>query len=432
MKLANMRRWIVLLIISVSGGVSFDLAYLRFVYQIPMVEHMGFTNMQVGLIMSTFGMSAILFYAPSGIIADKFSHKYMMTGSMLATGLLGLLMSTFPSFEVMIAIQFGFAITTILTLWSVTLKAASLLGSFEEQGAIMGWMEGMRGIGVMVLALLTMWVFTSMDKAGASANGLRSVILIYSIVYIALAALCWIFVDHGYGSEEVKRPQITMQDILGVLARKTTWLCSAIVMGVYSIYAILSYSTNYLVEHYGMNLATASFIGVLINKVFRAICGPAGGLITTYSPIKSSTRVLRLGAILSLATIMGLIFLNRNPQSVGLAIGLILVVTFVCMASRGLYWATIGEVKTPLHITGTTIGVVSVLGFLPDIFVYPVVGHWQDTLPAEQAYQNMWLMAFAAMSLVVIATTLLYREIRQQKSNDEQSEAQLQAESYGK
>ncbi len=32
------RRWITLVIISFIGGVSFDLAYFRYIYQIPMAQ----------------------------------------------------------------------------------------------------------------------------------------------------------------------------------------------------------------------------------------------------------------------------------------------------------------------------------------------------------------------------------------------------------
>ena len=90
------RRWITLAIISFSGGVSFDLAYLRYIYQIPMAKFMGFSNTEIGLIMSTFGIAAIIFYAPSGVIADKFSHRKMITSAMIITGLLGLIMATYP------------------------------------------------------------------------------------------------------------------------------------------------------------------------------------------------------------------------------------------------------------------------------------------------------------------------------------------------
>lgn len=149
------RRWITLAIISFSGGVSFDLAYLRYIYQIPMAKFMGFSNTEIGLIMSTFGIAAIILYAPSGVIADKFSHRKMITSAMIITGLLGLLMATYPPLWVMLCIQIAFAITTILMLWSVSIKAASLLDDHSEQGKIMGWMEGLRGVGVMSLAVFT-------------------------------------------------------------------------------------------------------------------------------------------------------------------------------------------------------------------------------------------------------------------------------------
>ena len=69
-------------------------------------------------------------------------------------------------------------------LWSLSIKAASLLGDHSEQGKIMGWMEGLRGVGVMSLAVFTMWVFSRF--APDDSNSLKAVILIYSVVYILL------------------------------------------------------------------------------------------------------------------------------------------------------------------------------------------------------------------------------------------------------
>ncbi|MCS0953950.1 hypothetical protein NXZ59_26410, partial [Escherichia coli] len=45
-----------------ANPVSFDLAYLRYIYQIPMAKFMGFSNTEIGLIMSTFGIAAIILY----------------------------------------------------------------------------------------------------------------------------------------------------------------------------------------------------------------------------------------------------------------------------------------------------------------------------------------------------------------------------------
>ncbi|AIR06175.1 membrane protein [Cedecea neteri] len=415
MRDSNFRRWLTLAIISISGGVSFDLAYLRYIYQIPMAKFMGFSNTEIGLIMSTFGITAIILYAPSGIIADKFSHRLMMTLAMITTGLLGIVMAFYPPLWMMIVIQVAFAITTILMLWSVSIKAASLLGDHSEQGKIMGWMEGLRGVGVMALAVFTMWVFSRF--APEDANSLKAVILIYSGVYIALGVLCWFFVSDGFtgrteDAQEAKKPAFQLKDILSVLRISTTWYCSMVIFGVYTIYAILSYSTNYLTEMYGMSLVAASYMGIVINKIFRAFCGPLGGIITTYSRIKSPTRVVQLLSIVGAVALVALLATNSNPQSVAMGIGLILLLGFTCYASRGLYWACPGEARTPPYIMGTTVGICSVIGFLPDVFVYPLVGHWQDTLPAGEAYRNMWLMGLAALCMVIVFAFLLIRKIR--------------------
>ncbi|GBU13366.1 transporter [Enterobacterales bacterium] len=362
--------------------------------------------------MSTFGITAIILYAPSGIIADKYSHKKMMSCAMIATGLLGLLMAVYPPFWVMILIQVAFAITTILMLWSVSIKAASLLGNHDEQGKIMGWMEGLRGVGVMALAVFTMWVFSLF--APDNPASLKTVILIYSGVYILLGILCWCFVQDGFVSHdnEAGKQKFSLKDITSVLKISTTWYCSLIIFGVYTIYAILSYSTNYLTEIYGVTLVAASYMGIVINKIFRALCGPLGGIITTYSRLKSPTRAVQLLAVVSILTLGVLLITNQHPSSVFIGIGLILLLAFTCYASRGLYFACIGEARTPKYIMGTTVGICSVIGFLPDVFVYPLVGHWQDTLPAAEAYRNMWLMGIIATAMVLIFTALLIKNIR--------------------
>ncbi|WP_127959267.1 MFS transporter [Serratia microhaemolytica] len=406
-------RWLTLAIISISGGVSFDLAYLRYIYQIPMAKFMGFSNTEIGFIMSTFGIAAIVLYAPSGVIADKFSHKKMMSSAMIVTGLLGVLMSTYPPFWVMVLIQVVFAITTILMLWSVSIKAASLLGDHSEQGKIMGWMEGLRGVGVMALAVFTMWVFSRF--APEDPNSLKTVILIYSGVYILLGVLCWFVVSDGFTStsnQDEEQHKFDIKDIFLVLKISTTWYCSMIILGVYTIYAILSYSTSYLTEMYGMTLVAASYMGIVINKIFRAICGPLGGVITTYTRLKSPTRVIQLLAVVSVISLTVLLITNQKPLSVAVGIGLILMLAFTCYASRGLYFACIGEARTPKYILGTTVGICSVIGFLPDVFVYPIIGHWQDSLPAEQAYHNMWLMGLIATGLVLLFTFLLFNNIK--------------------
>lgn len=72
---AKVNRWVIVAIIGMAGGMSFELPYLKYNYQVPMELSMGLSATQVGMIMSAYGATAMVMYAPSGMIADKLSHK---------------------------------------------------------------------------------------------------------------------------------------------------------------------------------------------------------------------------------------------------------------------------------------------------------------------------------------------------------------------
>ena len=53
--MTNIRHWLVMTILCLSGGVIFLLPFLREVYYIPMQEAFGYNNTQLGIQMSVFG-----------------------------------------------------------------------------------------------------------------------------------------------------------------------------------------------------------------------------------------------------------------------------------------------------------------------------------------------------------------------------------------
>lgn len=69
-----------------------------------MAKFMGFSNIEIGLIMSIFGIAVIIFYVFSGVIVDKFLYRKMIIFAMIIIGLLGLLMVTYLSLWVMFCI----------------------------------------------------------------------------------------------------------------------------------------------------------------------------------------------------------------------------------------------------------------------------------------------------------------------------------------
>ena len=58
--MTNIRHWLVMTILCLSGGVIFLLPFLREVYYIPMQEAFGYNNTQLGIQMSVFGAASLL------------------------------------------------------------------------------------------------------------------------------------------------------------------------------------------------------------------------------------------------------------------------------------------------------------------------------------------------------------------------------------
>jgi predicted MFS family arabinose efflux permease len=412
----KINRWALAIIIGMAGGLSFELPYMKVNYQPEMQASLGISATQVGILMSVYGALAILFYTPSGIIADKYNHRNLISINLAITGALAFIMATYPPFPVLLAIQVIWAVTTILFMWSATVKAVSLLGDATEQGGLMGIAEGARGLSCLTAGLITLLIFRALG-ADANPDAFKGVIIGYGIIMILLAGVCWFIVPDGKGDagDTEEAEPFTKSDILYVIRQKSTWYSALFVFGIYTSYACLTYTSSYLMDCFGMTMVMATFVGILRGQVFRAFSAPCGSLITMKSPIKSPTRVLQLSAIANTAAFVLLLIFPTNKVFLYIMITIVMVSSFCIFLSRGMYFATIGEMETPKRIVGTTVGVISLIGFLPDAFIYIVIGHWQDTLPAAMAYRNLWITGALGTILGIVMSTLLLRELKKKR-----------------
>ena len=88
---------------------------------------------------------------------------------------------------------------------------------------------------------------------------------------------------------------------------------------------------------------------------------------------------------------------------------LISIVTFVVMvvgiyAMRGLYFALIEEAKTPLLITGTVVGIISLIGYTPDIFMSLISGSILGESPTRIQYQKLFKVVMVFPFIGLLAT----------------------------
>ena len=405
----QINRWITLAVLGFSSGISYQLPYLLYNYHDAMLTSFGLDNTHLGVLMSVFGFAAMFLYGPGGMLADRFSHRRLIATSMVVSGSVGFVFAIYPPFWLCMVIQIIWAFNIALFLYSPTMKATSMLGTSEEQGKLFGWLEGFSGIGGMLVAFLTMWVFSQL---GARSQDLATVINIYSVLYVLLGTLCWFLVPDG----KVERAETgtVYNDVKKVLTLPTTWHIAIMIFSIYTVFIILSYTQPYLSSVFGMSTVSAGYIAILRHQVFRAFFGPLGGTITDKTSWKSPTKIIIVTSIFTMISLLALIVIPPSNSILLLVIAVLLFCSVMISINRALYFATVGEVKTSVEISGTVIGVASIIGFLPDAFLYTLIGYWQDAYPGMVGYQYTFMLGLAVQAIGIIAGCKLYKEIKKQ------------------
>ena len=117
----------------------------------------------------------------------------------------------------------------------------------------------------------------------------------------------------------------------------------------------------------------------------------------------------------------------RNKQA-GIALVIVLwfsvllaVVLFIGLATyaiRGIFWATLDSCEIPIRIKGLAIGVISLIGYTPDVFMGPLSGFLLDRAPGATGHQHLFAMV-AGFALVGLVASLAVPRSASMATSDE-------------
>jgi len=90
-----------------------------------------------------------------------------------------------------------------------------------------------------------------------------------------------------------------------------------------------------------------------------------------------------------------------DPTAPWMLFMMVITISTVVFGLRGIYFAIFDDAGVPASLTGTAVGVVSVVGYTPDIFMGPINGYLTDTYPGALGHQYFFgvLAGFAALGL---------------------------------
>lgn len=408
MNKAFIKKYGTLLLLAAGAGIIFQLPYIRETFYVPIQNAMNLTNEQMGLLSSGYATMATLSYFVGGIIADKFSARKLLTFSFIATGALGLWFSTFPGFTVSRIIFVLMGISSIITYWSACIKATRMLGTDDEQGRLFGLQEGLRGIlnALLVFAMTAVFSVYVDEVAGAAAA-----IRVCAITVIVIGILNWFFIEDTK-SEKTESIGEVVKGMFKCLLIPRVWLLVGIVFTAYSVYGLIGYVTTYAQQFYGMTATTAATLGGV-----RYLLQGAGGVIGGFLADKLHSRMkVIIGGCVGLAVSFALyVFLPSDAGLYGAVVGNFFFGLVFIYAVRSQYFAVHQDAGISLQLSGRVSGISSALGYLPDVFMYTLVGGWMDSY-GRTGFNMTWIYAVVMAVICIILTLILGKVVKKDKA----------------
>lgn len=405
--------WHVVIII-LAGELIFALPFhLARFFRPTFLQAFELSNAQLGDIFAVYGVVAMLCYFPGGIIADKVAPNRLMSLSLLATALGGVYMWTGPGVAGL-ALLFGYwGCTTILLFWAAMIKATRISAPAARQGLAFGVLDGGRGLvasvfasGAVLLlgryAIMADGNFTNPDQALGS---IRVLIVYYSVLTAITAALAWFFISSIRAQPEAGQPAATSAVLGETLTNPLLWLQAGVVICAYCGYKSLDNYGLFVVQTFNWSqLEAAQFTTAA--SYLRPVVAVAAGLLA--DRIRASRLTLGLFSMLALSFASIAALTELNPSVLLLTI--MLALTFVgVFALRAVYFALIDESRLRLGATGTAVGVISLLGFTPDVFFAPLTGRMLDN--PESGFAGYFLFMALVMLLGTFSAWLLVNKM---------------------
>lgn len=391
--------WYYLLLLILAGESVFILPFvLARVFRPTVLEAFGLDNVQLGLCFSVYGIVAFVSYLFGGPLADKFPPRKLIAVALWMTALGGLVYATFPSYLILKILYGYWGFTTIFLFWAAMIKATRVWGGTTSQGKAFGFLDGGRGlVGALfgTMGILIFSIFITSEIADATVTEARAafryVILVSSGIVVLVGFLVWFFMRLDSKVEQaIILDTITVSQIKEVLRLPSVGLLMVIILCAYVGYKITDVFSLYAQDMMLYDQVESAQVGTFLLFI-RPIVGVFIGILadrsqTTYWLVVSFI-VSFFGAILFATG-------SISASSTSLFFLSILIVATGVYSARSLYFAVMERGQIPLILTGTAVGLISLVGYTPDIFSGPAMGYLLENSPGVVGHQHVfWMLA---------------------------------------
>lgn len=388
-----------------AGEAAFILPFvLARVFRATVLDVFHINNTELGYCFSVYGIVAVFSYFFGGPLADRYPPRKLMGIALLLTALGGLVYANNPTLQTL-AILYGFwGFTTIFLFWAAMIKATRVWGGTRNQGKAFGFLDGGRGLVGALFGLLGIFVFSFFVSdphieltPAEQTEAFQSVIYISSTIVAIIGIVVFFFLKLDDKKEVRTTDKITLKSTLLVLKLPAVWLMMVIILCAY-----VGYKITDIISLYAKEVMLYSEVDAAKTGTFLLFIRPIVGVTVGFLADRSKPSIyLCVGFLLSIIG-AGLFASGILSENLNVLFFVSIIITAVGVyAARVLYFAVMEEGKIPLALTGTAVGVVSFIGYTPEVFAGPAIGYFLDANPGEVGHQNVFwmLMVFSIIEV---------------------------------
>jgi len=343
------------------AGTIYCLMYIRYVFYDQMIELMGCTNAQLGLLNTVSQTISLALFLVGPYLADKLEAKKVITFAIGGITVLTFIFAVFVSNYNFALVIWGLQPIIMMPYWACLVKYINNLGGEGESGNSFGTYYLINGLSGALGNAIPLAVSRHFGFQGAVVT-LGVMTLIGTIMAVLFLENEKQLAEKGVylkGDEPIR-----VKYILDAIKWPGFWILGFAYLATYTIYSNVSYFNPYLVNVMGVPAEISSTLSVIRTYFLMLVC-PIGGVIAD-KIFKSTAKAFVLMFSVS-AVLFAVVFFFKPGMNMWVAAVYSLVPSLVVMPLYSISNSVIRELHVPNSILGTTIAISGITGTLVDM-----------------------------------------------------------------
>lgn len=276
-ELSTLHKWALVVLISMGSSIIYAPMYLKNVFYDPLMQALGATNADLGLMVSAYGIAAMICYLPSGIVADKFRMRTLAWVGFITTAVLVFVYAMLPSVQVCLVLFVLMGVTSILIWWGTRFKVIRLCCEENEYASKIGISYSIYGVTGLVIGLINAAIIAAISGSA----GVQAMLIFLGVVIALLGVISFFLIPDFKGEINKDAKLFSLKEAVQAIKHPgVIWACVAYFC-VYAVYQGATYTTPYLTQCFNADGNLVNVVGLIRTYGIGLIAGPVVGFIAT-------------------------------------------------------------------------------------------------------------------------------------------------------